>query len=204
MTDLSPTITAATLDQPALPGLELCPTGARITGVVDVPATIGHLVKLRKAGAAWRWIVGDLVLAIAETHPDGLAYAWREVADLDLDDQPSLMRSVAVARAIGLPRRREALSWSHHAAVVPLSDGEQDRWLTTAETDGLSVDAMLGLIVGDRAPLPDPEPLPLPLVPRRTVAEIEEAWNRDPAAVVVLRRTDEGVVTVRVIDAGGL
>lgn len=202
MTDLSPT--TMTLDQPALPGLELCPTGARITGDVDVAATLGHLVKLRRVGSTWRWIMGDLVWAIAATHDDGLAFAFRKVADQDLDDQPSLMRSVAVARTIPLPRRREALSWSHHAAVVPLSAEEQDRWLREAEARKLTVDAMLGEIVGERAPQPEPEPLPLPLVPRRAVAEIEEAWNRDPAAVVVLRRTDEGVVTVQIIDPGAL
>ncbi len=202
MSDLSPTTLTTVLDQPALPGLELCATGARITGDVDVPAMLGHLVQLRRAGAAWRWIVGDLVLAIADTHDDGLAFAFRQISDLDLDDQPSLMRSVAVARAIPLPRRREVLSWSHHAAVVPLGAVEQDRWLREAEARHLSVDAMLGEVIDTQPPQPEPEPLPLPLVPRRTVAEIEEAWNRDPAAVVVLRRNVEGAVTVQIIDRG--
>lgn len=203
MTDLSPTITAATLDQPALPGLELCPTGARITGDVDVDATLGQLRHLKKIGSTWRWIMGDLVWALAETHPDGLAYAFRIVADEDLDDQPSLMRSVAVAKAIPLPRRRETLSWSHHAALYAMAPDEQDHWLDRAEAESMTVNAMIDATV-DAKPLPPETPPLLPLVPRRTIAEIEEAWNREPAAVVILRRDGEGTVTVQVLDPRAL
>lgn len=41
--------------------------------------------------------------------------------------------AASVARAFATSRRREVLSWSHHAEVAALPESEQDRWLDKAE-----------------------------------------------------------------------
>ena len=51
----------------------------------------------------------------------------------------TLMNMVYVASRFELERRRERLSWSHHAEVAALEPGDQDRWLARAEAERLSV-----------------------------------------------------------------
>lgn len=53
---------------------------------------------------------------------------------------PHTLRNIAyVAGSIGVSRRRDKLTWSHHAEVSALEPEEQEKWLVRAETDGLSV-----------------------------------------------------------------
>jgi hypothetical protein len=54
-------------------------------------------------------------------------------------DVQSLMNMVYVASRFEISRRRENLSWSHHATVAPLEVAEQEYWLTRASAEKLSV-----------------------------------------------------------------
>src|SRR5580692_980412 len=54
-------------------------------------------------------------------------------------DVQSLMNMVYVASRFEISRRRENLSWSHHATLAPLEVGEQEHWLTRAAAEKLSV-----------------------------------------------------------------
>lgn len=55
-------------------------------------------------------------------------------------DVQTLMNMVYVASRFEPSRRRENLSWSHHAEVAAAQDSaEQDRWLDHAESERLSV-----------------------------------------------------------------
>jgi hypothetical protein len=54
-------------------------------------------------------------------------------------DAQSLMNMVYVASRFGIYRRRENLSWSHHAALAALDVPDQEHWLTRAVADKLSV-----------------------------------------------------------------
>ena len=54
-------------------------------------------------------------------------------------DAQTLMNMVYVASRIEPDRRRQKLSWSHHAEVVALSPADQDAWLERAEQEHLSV-----------------------------------------------------------------
>jgi hypothetical protein len=54
-------------------------------------------------------------------------------------DSQSLMNMAYVASRVDVSRRREELSWSHHAEVAALPPAEQESWLNVAKTDGLSV-----------------------------------------------------------------
>jgi|SRR5580700_5512818 hypothetical protein len=54
-------------------------------------------------------------------------------------DVQSLMNMVYVASRFEIYRRRENLSWSHHATVAPLDISSQEYWLSRAVADKLSV-----------------------------------------------------------------
>jgi hypothetical protein len=54
-------------------------------------------------------------------------------------DAQSLMNMVYVASRFEISRRRENLSWSHHATLAALDVVEQERWLDRASAERLSV-----------------------------------------------------------------
>lgn len=54
-------------------------------------------------------------------------------------DVQSLMNMVYVASRYEISRRRENLSWSHHATLAPLDVPSQEHWLERAIADRLSV-----------------------------------------------------------------
>jgi hypothetical protein len=54
-------------------------------------------------------------------------------------DRQSLMNMVYVASRVEPSRRRDKLSWSHHAEVAAFEPAQQDEWLDRAERDRFSV-----------------------------------------------------------------
>jgi hypothetical protein len=54
-------------------------------------------------------------------------------------DVQSLMNMAYVASRFEISRRREKLSFSHHAELAALAPDEQEHWLDIAEGEGLSV-----------------------------------------------------------------
>jgi hypothetical protein len=54
-------------------------------------------------------------------------------------DRQTLMNMVYVATRFDASRRRESLSWSHHAELAGLEAAEQDQWLERACADRLTV-----------------------------------------------------------------
>lgn len=189
-TALTPLTDAAA---PELPGLELSELGARTTGTIEPATVLAHLGHLRRVGAAWRWIVGDLVLALAAEAGDDLAAAWQQIAALDLDDRPSLMKSVAVAQRVPLERRRAELSWSHHEAVAGLPATQQEEWLAGAIVNGWTVrhlrDALADAAAAEEpspAQLGDPDASHRRRLPRATLSALEDLWAQQPDAAVVL------------------
>lgn len=168
-----------------LPGMDITPMGATLTGVIDQVATVDYLTRLRSVGATWRWLVGDLVLALADA--TDLATAWREIAGLDIDDRPSLLRSIAVAKAVPLTERRAELSWSHHAEVAGIDDAdERAEWLGAAVVNGWTVRQLHDALA---EPSDDDEHQGemVPHVPPKVIRAINDLWSSDPEAVVVLR-----------------
>lgn len=70
-----------------------------------------------------------------------------------------------VAGQIELSRRRDNLTWSHHAEVAPLDPDEQDEWLTRADENHWTRQQLREWIKGAKS-LPEPgsrelEPVPL-------------------------------------------
>jgi len=193
--DLTATETdpATHLEPLALPGLAALPFDATgLTDAVDAETALLALPRLRRVGAAVRWLHGDLVLALIDGDLGRLWEAFQEIGDLDLDDRPSLMRSIYVAHAVPRHRRRPALSWSHHQAVAGLEPDEQERWLLQAEASGFTVNALEKAIAADLAddegePLFPPPPKPWHARHAAVLAAIDEAFAADPAAAVIVR-----------------
>ena len=59
-------------------------------------------------------------------------------------DVQTLMNMVYVASRFEAERRRERLSWSHHAELAALEPDDQEQWLTRAEEERLSVRDLRG------------------------------------------------------------
>lgn len=85
---------------------------------------------------AIQWWIADFVLT-GEVRQYGVKYE-RAMALTGLEYK-TLANMVSVARKFESSRRRENLSFAHHAAVAGLAQAEQDAWLDRAAQDSLSV-----------------------------------------------------------------
>jgi hypothetical protein len=86
-------------------------------------------------GRSAGWWLGDWLSYGNATYGERYARASR-ITGYDVQ---TLMNMVYVASHLDASRRREALSWSHHAEVVGLPEAEQEAWLDRAELERLSV-----------------------------------------------------------------
>jgi hypothetical protein len=92
----------------------------------------------RRLGAISRgvgWWIGDWLRYGNERFGERYVRAAR-ITGYDVQ---TLMNMVYVASRFEGSRRREGLSFSHHAEVAALEPEARDRWLAHAETEGLSV-----------------------------------------------------------------
>ncbi len=93
---------------------------------------IGEVLSTVRTSSAW--CLGDWLIY------GEMAYTGRyrdAIKQTSLDYQ-TLRNYAWVARRFSLSRRRDALSFGHHAEVASLSEPEQDFWLRKAETLGWS------------------------------------------------------------------
>lgn len=113
-----------------------------------VPKSTGLVFTSKVTFQAWESI-GQHLLSVADTTAwwiaDWLAYGEASFRDRyhEAIRQTSLkyqtLRNYAwVARQIDLPRRRDRLSFGHHAEVAALNQPEQDFWLRKADELGWS------------------------------------------------------------------
>jgi hypothetical protein len=104
--------------QPGLPFDEWTEVGRRI-------ASLAH---------ASAWSLGDWL--VYGEHAYGRRYAGAlEVTGFDYQ---TLRNYAWVARAFERPRRRDALSFGHHAELAALAEPAQELWLARAESGGWS------------------------------------------------------------------
>lgn len=95
---------------------------------------VGTGPKLARAADTLAWCLGDW-LVYGQANYEG-RYA-EAVESVGLDYQ-TLRNYAWVARKFAIARRREGLSFQHHAEVASLSPAEQDVWLGRAEEHGWS------------------------------------------------------------------
>lgn len=95
--------------------------------------TIGR--DLGRMGRACQWWIGDWLNFGAPRYGDKYTNAI-EITGYDIQ---TLANMAWVAGRYEPSRRRENLSWSHHAEVATLDPADQDQWLTLAEQQNLGV-----------------------------------------------------------------
>ena len=88
---------------------------------------VGAQMKLISDSSAW-WL-GDWLVYGETAFSDRYKQAIAET----LLDYQTLRNYAWVARRFEMSRRRDGLSFQHHAEVATLPGGEQDRWLDLAE-----------------------------------------------------------------------
>lgn len=162
-----------TMVEPELGQLvRVTPTGLAMAVARDL--SIGEWSEIgRHLGVAANsasWLVGDW-MALGErtygsTYSEGQAITGLASG--------TLANLASVCRAVESSRRRENLSFGHHATVAGLAPWAQDQWLTLAEREGLSVMALRARIAGDRE-LPGPSPARLRLT---AAPERAERWKQ--------------------------
>jgi hypothetical protein len=86
-------------------------------------------------GRCSQWWLGDWILYGNERFGE----RYTRAAKLTGYDVQSLMNMVYVASHFPVSRRRENLSWSHHATLAAMDVAEQERWLERAGAERLSV-----------------------------------------------------------------
>lgn len=91
--------------------------------------------RLGSIGRGVAWWIGDWVSYGNAKFGEKYSRAAR-VTGYDVQ---SLMNMAYVASRFELSRRKETLSWSHHAELAALDPDEQDRWLVFADERRLSV-----------------------------------------------------------------
>lgn len=91
--------------------------------------------QLSAASSSSAWCLGDWLAYGMEAFTG----RYRSAVDETSLDYQTLRNYVWVAKRFPLARRREGLSFGHHAEVAALADPEQDFWLRKAEELGWSV-----------------------------------------------------------------
>jgi signal transduction histidine kinase len=90
--------------------------------------------KLGQVGRSVGWWIGDWLNFGNAAYGERYARAARITGY----DAQTLMNMTYVASRIEPARRREGLSWTHHAEVASLGVADQERWLTRAEQERLA------------------------------------------------------------------
>jgi len=119
-----------------LAGFELTRTGLIVEGEPTAKEWDQAADALSQVDGALQWWIGDLLLC-GEDKPE-----WGETYKAACErfgrEEQTLKNYKAVAKAVKLSRRRDNLSWKHHAEVASLPAREQTKWLKYAEKNELS------------------------------------------------------------------
>ena len=105
---------------------------------LTLPEWIGHGKSLGSVARASGWWIGDWIRYGNAKYGEKYEAAAR-VTGYDIH---SLMNMAYVARRFEISRRREKLSFSHHAELAALHAEQQDLWLDRIEREALSVHAL--------------------------------------------------------------
>jgi hypothetical protein len=105
-------------------------------------------------GRSAGWWIGDWITYGNARYGEKYSRASRVTG---LDGQ-TLMNMAYVASRVEPSRRRENLSWSHHAELAALSPVEQERWLDRSQRERLSVRCLREQLRLERRAGPEADP----------------------------------------------
>jgi hypothetical protein len=109
----------------------------------------GYGSRLGTVSKSTNWWLGDWV-RFGQRHYD---QRYREAAQVTGYDEQTLMNFAYVAGQYDVSRRRETLSWSHHAELAPLDPPTQELWLDHATLRGLSIRQLRAAVRQARRPV---------------------------------------------------
>jgi hypothetical protein len=130
-------------------------------------------VRISTQADASRWWLGDWIV-FGETHY-GARYT-SAIASTGLEYK-TLRNYAVVARRYSMSRRRDKLSFAHHAELCALDDSDQDRWLDFAEEHGWSKNELRRQLRATSTPPADH----VPMLRLAVIAEHRDLWARAAA-----------------------
>jgi hypothetical protein len=108
--------------------------------------------QLQAMGRAWQWWLGDWIKYGEQRFGD----LYMQAMDQTGYEYQTIANVVYVAGKVDVSRRRENLSWTHHAEVAALPAGQQDEWLDKAEHEGMTTSRLrAALRAAKRSDKPD-------------------------------------------------
>jgi hypothetical protein len=94
---------------------------------------VGH--RLGAMDRCSRWLVGDWIRYGTARWGE----KYKEISQITGYDVKTLRNIAYVSGQVDMSRRRDNLSWSHHAEVCALDPEQQDQWLDLAASQRMSV-----------------------------------------------------------------
>ncbi len=127
----------------------LTPTALAVRGTPSLTVWKRAGTQLDRLSGSLMWWLGDWARygeaafgALAQQILAAIGYEYQTLANAKW-----------VASRVSVSRRRERLSFGHHAEVAALSPAAQTHWLTTAARNALSVHALRAAIATARSPI---------------------------------------------------
>lgn len=115
--------------------VDVTPTAWMPRGPLQLEEWITYGRKLGAVGRACGWWIGDWLNFGNSAYGEKYSRAAR----ICRYDVQTLMNMAYVASRYEISRRRENISWSHHAELAAMSPDLQDHWLDRVEADRLTV-----------------------------------------------------------------
>jgi hypothetical protein len=123
------------LDRPASGKIAMNAVAWQAAPELDLAEWLHQGKRLGSIGRGSSWWIGDWI-NYGNTR---FGEKYSRAAQITGYDAQSLMNMAYVAARFEISRRRENLSWSHHAEVAGLPPQARDRWLEHAEINRISV-----------------------------------------------------------------
>jgi hypothetical protein len=136
------------------PGVRATLTAVQFDPLLPFQAWTYLGIKIAHYSNGSRWWLGDWLLF--GRHKYGSRY--RDAIDATGLDYQTLRNYAVVARRFEPSRRREMLSFQHHAELCALDDENQDRWLDRAVASGWSRTELRRRVRASTAGLVAPRP----------------------------------------------
>ena len=115
--------------------VDLTPVGWTPELPMDLRRWITYGKRFARLGSASNWWIGDWIRYGNAHYGEKYGAASKTTGY----DRQTLMNMAYVSSRFNTQRRREGVSWSHHAELAALPEEQQDAWLDLTEREHLSV-----------------------------------------------------------------
>ena len=162
------------VSRPVGPEIMVTRVGLRLPQAVSFGKWELAGLKIARIQDSSAWCLGDWLVFGQSQYKD----RYRQAIDAAGLDYKTLRNYAWVARRFEIHRRREGLTFQHHAEVAGLPQDDQDRWLDEAERLAWSRNRLRESVRQSRQggqPVPESSPIPRMSVATETIARWHEA-----------------------------